>query len=107
MIVHPKLPNNPYNSNQLQILVDKYEQVTDESAKNFFNIVEKVIEDNFPEDELLDYSIADAIKSCFFCNAGSTPNAEIFLYSVLKETIDYCLYHKIYDFKFLIKSIKY
>lgn len=107
MIVHPRLPTELYNSQQLQTLVDKYQQVTESSARDFFKALEEVIRDNFNDGDLLDHSNADALKTCFLVNTGATPKAEIFFHSVLKETLDYNLYHPIKELKLLLKSIKY
>lgn len=107
MIVHPRLPSDPYNSRQLQELVDKYQQVTQTTARSFINAVEEVIKDNFNDCDLLDHSNIETVKTCFLVNTGPTAKAEIFFHSVLKEALDYNLYHSIRDLRLLLKSIKH
>ena len=106
MKLHPKIPTNPYDDKELTRLVKKFKAVTDVNPEPFIEILENIIKDNFSDDELLDYSACATIKSIFLFNSDYTAHSQIFFYSVLKETLDYNLYHSIKDLKRLLKSIK-
>ena len=107
MIVHPKLPENPYNFSQLQSLVEKYQKVTNNPASSFIRKIEDIIEDNFTEDEILDHAMIDSLRNIFIFNNRASPQSEIFLHSVLKEALHHTIYHPVKELKILLKSIKY